>query len=297
MKPASSALINFLNSVRTSPDATLIMADAFVFELQDGSTFCYTDKDVPFSFTDINSNNYSALANSVRIGRLKYKAAVGLDIDQQQVTAAALSTDTIPGGAAFLQAMREGSFDGAEILRYRVFFNTSIASANVVGAVLLFNGRMGVVQQIGRTTAKFTVNSDLILLDNYMPRNIYQATCTHKLYDSGCTLNKANFGFAGTVGANPTATQIPWSGASTNFAQGTITFTSGVNSGVTATIGSAQNGAWLTLIYPLEEEPNAGDTFTAYYGCDHTLPTCQSKFNNGVNFRGFPYVPPVTDGI
>lgn len=297
MKPASTTLIDFLNGVRTSPDAALVMADAFVFVLQDGSVLCCTGMDVPFKFTDADNNSYSAVANSVRIDGLKYKAAIGLDVDQQQVTAAALSTDTIAGGAAFLQALREGAFDGAEILRYRVFFNGSVASANVVGAVLLFKGRMGVIQQVGRTSAKFTVNSDLILLDNYMPRNVYQPTCVHKLYDSGCTLSKNNFGFGGTVGAGATVTRIPWTGASANFTQGTITFTSGVNAGVTATIGSAQGGAWLTLIYPLEEAPGEGDTFTAYYGCDHTLPTCRSKFNNSANFRGFPFVPPVTVGI
>jgi hypothetical protein len=35
-----------------------------------------------------------------------------------------------------------------------------------------------------------------------------------------------------------------------------------------------------------------GDGFTVYYGCDHTPGTCQSKFNNLANFRGFPSVPP-----
>ncbi|MDE5056044.1 phage BR0599 family protein [Wolbachia endosymbiont of Drosophila bicornuta] len=26
-------------------------------------------------------------------------------------------------------------------------------------------------------------------------------------------------------------------------------------------------------------------------GCDKTFPTCRSKFNNTVNFRGEPYIP------
>jgi uncharacterized phage protein (TIGR02218 family) len=297
MKPASTALINLLNAARASPDAQLIFADAFVFTLQpSGDVLCYTGIDVPFAFTDYNGNHFSALANSIRIEGLKYKAAVGLNVDQQQVTAAALSTDTITGGGAFLQAMREGAFDGCEIVRYRVFFSDKLGGT-VVGAVLLFKGRMGQIQQVGRTSAKFTVNSDLVLLDNYMPRNVYQPTCLHKLYDSGCTLSKSNFGFAGAVGAGSTATRINWTVASANFAQGTITFTSGVNDGVTATVGGAQGGAWLTLIYPLEEPCTPGDTFIAYYGCDHTLSTCAAKFNNAANFRGFPYVPPVSDAF
>ena len=57
------------------------------------------------------------LANSILIDGLKYKAAVGLDVDQQQITVAARSTDTIAGGAPFLQALREGAFDGCEIVR------------------------------------------------------------------------------------------------------------------------------------------------------------------------------------
>ena len=53
-----------------------------------------------------------------------------------------------------------------------------------------------------------------------------------------------------------------------------------------------QAGASLTLGYPLQSTPAPGDTFTVYYGCDHTPGTCQSKFNNLANFRGFPYIPP-----
>jgi uncharacterized phage protein (TIGR02218 family) len=148
------------------------------------------------------------------------------------------------------------------------------------------------VDEIGRTSAKLTVNSDLALLDIDMPRNVYQPTCLHTLYDSGCTLVKNAFGTNGTVGSGSTASAINWSGASANFVQGSITFTSGVNAGVTATVGSVAAGSSMSLLYPLESVPAAGDGFTVYYGCDHTPGTCRSKFNNLANFRGFPYVPP-----
>jgi uncharacterized phage protein (TIGR02218 family) len=35
----------------------------------------------------------------------------------------------------------------------------------------------------------------------------------------------------------------------------------------------------------------AGSTVNAYPGCDHTLPTCNTKFSNSVNFGGLPFVP------
>ncbi len=38
--------------------------------------------------------------------------------------------------------------------------------------------------------------------------------------------------------------------------------------------------------------PNfAGDKYSILAGCNKTFPTCKSKFNNTVNFRGEPYIP------
>ena len=35
----------------------------------------------------------------------------------------------------------------------------------------------------------------------------------------------------------------------------------------------------------------AGDDFTATAGCDKRFATCHNRFNNAVNFRGFPHIP------
>jgi uncharacterized phage protein (TIGR02218 family) len=286
MKPASSALITYLNVARASPDVPLLMADVFTFTLRSGLILTYTNVDVSFTY-----GGATYLANSILIDGLKYKASVGLEVDQQQITVSALATDTVTGGAPFLQALRDGTFDGCEIERDRVFFSDRIGGT-AIGAVTLFKGRLGTVDQIGRTSAKLTVNSDLVLLDIDMPRNIYQPTCLHTLYDSGCTLVKNAFGTNGAVGSGSTASVINWTGASANFQQGSITFTSGANVGVTANVNAVTAGASLTLGSPLQSAPSAGDTFTVYYGCDHTPGTCQSKFSNLANFRAFPYVPP-----
>jgi uncharacterized phage protein (TIGR02218 family) len=286
MKPVSAALVTYLNAARANPDVPLIFADTFTFTLSSGLILCYTNVDVSFSY---GGNTY--LANSVRIDGLKYKASIGLDVDQQQITCAALAADTITSGAPFLQALRDGGFDGCTIERDRVFFSDRIGGT-AIGSVTLFVGRLGQIDEIGRTTAKLTVNSLLTLLDIDMPRNVYQPTCLHTLYDSGCTLVKNAYGTNGAVGAGSTASVINWTGASLNFQQGSITFTSGVNQGATATVGSAITGTSLTLLYPLESVPATGDGFTVYFGCDHTPGTCKTKFNNLTNFRGFPYVPP-----
>jgi hypothetical protein len=88
----------------------------------------------------------------------------------------------------------------------------------------------------------------------------------------------------------PTATVVDESGQT--FNQGTLMFQGGQNAGVLVQIKSATNTA-LTLANPLLFVPVAGDVFTILPGCDHT--TGQGgcgKFNNLLNFRGFPFVPP-----
>ena len=45
-------------------------------------------------------------------------------------------------------------------------------------------------------------------------------------------------------------------------------------------------------MYPLPLAPATGDAFTVYCRLRPHAGTCQSKFNNLANFRGFPFVPP-----
>lgn len=75
------------------------------------------------------------------------------------------------------------------------------------------------------------------------------------------------------------------------FSFGRIEFTSGVNKGLTASVSASNSSGQLSIVAPLLQAPNTGDTFIVYPGCDKTLPTCQYKFNNLVNFAGQPGIP------
>jgi uncharacterized phage protein (TIGR02218 family) len=130
------------------------------------------------------------------------------------------------------------------------------------------------------------------VLDYDMPRNLYSPTCLHTLYDSGCGVTRGTFASNGSAAAGSTASVINFAGASANHAQGSLVFSSGVNANVRATVKSVTPGAALVLIYPLPSAPTVGDALTVYAGCDHTRATCQSRFGNLSNFRGFPFVPP-----
>jgi uncharacterized phage protein (TIGR02218 family) len=285
MKSASAALVSYLNTLRTQNDVPVLMADCFTFALLDGLILTYTNADVPIAL-----NGFTFLANSVLVDGLNYKCSIGLDVDQQKITIGARPTDTVQG-VPFLQAFANGAFDGCEITRERAFL--SAWNAAPIGSVILFKGRVGEVTSIGRTSAEVTVNSDLTLLDLNMPRNLYSPACLHVLYDSGCKLVKSAFGANGTVGAGSSDVTLNWSGSSSVYAQGTLLFSSGINAGKSVTVKQATTSA-LTLAYPLLNAPATGDAFTVYQGCDHTMATCKTKFNNLANFRGFPFIPPPT---
>jgi uncharacterized phage protein (TIGR02218 family) len=285
MKTATTALINFLNAARQAPDSPIAFADCFTFTLaQTGLALTYANVD-----QNVVYNGVTYSASGPLVAGLKYRCAAGLDVDKQQITIAARPTDLV-AGAAFLNALRAGAFDGASFQRQRVFM--AALGDTPVGGVILFQGRISTVDQVGRTSAKVTVASDLIILDYDMPKNLYSATCVHVLYDSGCALVKNAFGTNGTVGAGSSASLINFSGALAAHQQGSITFTSGANEDIAATVKIAAPGVSLALAYPLPSAPATGDAFTVYQGCDHTPATCQNQFNNLVNFRGFPFVPP-----
>ncbi len=284
MKSASPALVAFLNAARANPDAPIAFADCFTFTLATGTILAYANVDQPVVY-----NGLTFRADGPLVQGLKYKASVGLEVDKQQITIAARPTDLV-NGSPFLNALRDGAFDGATVQRDRAFM--SALGTTPIGGVTLFHGRVSTIDNVGRTSATITVASDLVVLDYDMPRNLYSPTCLHTLYDSGCGIPSGTYAASGTVGAGSTATLINFSGALAINAQGLIVFTSGVNANVRATVKSVAAGASLALIYPLPSPPATGDAFTVYAGCDHTRATCQSRFSNLANFRGFPFVPP-----
>ena len=289
MKTITPALLTYLNALRPTGDANVCVADLFTITLATGTVLTYTNGDLPVAW-----NSLTFLANSLMVAGLTYKASTGVNVDKQQVTIIARSTDTL-NGTPFLQTFVQGSLDGAIIQRERAFFTnwTTNAAGNLVpiGTVVMFKGRVATVDQIGRTMAKVSVASDAVFLDINMPRRLWSPQCTHVLYDSGCTLAKGTYSAVGAAAAGSTASVIQWASATSAYQQGTIVWTSGANNGARRTIKSATTGSF-ALAYPLTSAPATGDTFTVSQGCDHSMSTCKNKFNNLANFRGYPYVPP-----
>ena len=283
MKTASAALISYLQNTSAQ-----IAADCFTFTLLDGTILRYTAADVPVT---VNGSVFAA--NGPQVTGLKYKLSVGVNIDEQTISIAAKSTDLVKG-LPFLVALQRGVFDGATLQRERAFF--AAWGTPAIGSVVLFHGRISTLDRVGRTVAEVKVKTDLVVLNEDAPRNIFQAACLHVFGDSGCGVNLAAWTVTGAAGNGSANSTVVWPAgnvyAAGYFSQGTLVWTGGPNAGVETTVGSSDAQGNLTLNHPLDNPPGVGDTFAVCAGCDHTLATCTAKFNNATNFRGFDLVPP-----
>lgn len=278
-----------------------IMAHLYQFISINGANDYFTDYDV-----DVVYGGTRWKSNSLRIDGLKRKIGVGLQVDDQTIKIFAQPSDTL-WGADFLAGCQEGLLDGAMIVRYRVVWQISTGNATYdinatpVAVFPMFTGYMSKIEKAGTTCVQLHVKSPLVKLEVNMPRNYYQPGCLWTLFDSGCTLNKASYAVNGAIASGSNNLNLVISGGISPvngadgipyFAQGRLIFTSGVNNGLLVLIGD-NNSVSFGLAYPLDEVPAIGDTVTYYPGCSKSYNTCNLKFNNTGNFRGFDKVPPI----
>ncbi len=123
---------------------------------------------------------------------------------------------------------------------------------------------------------------------------VYAPDCAADLGDARCGVDLAALEESGTVTAVTSATAFAAALAQPTgwYDGGELSWTGGANAGQTVAVRSwdAATGA-LTLFLPALYAVQAGDAFTIRPGCDKTFATCQAKFANAANFRGFPHVP------
>lgn len=214
----------------------------------------------------------------------------------------------------FLSLLEQGAFDGVGVWLLRAFFlsappkpsywngqppagpgmSSAILSADAV--VPIFSGNVADIEitDLGARLRCVSANS---ILQQVIPKDTFQTSCTHLFCDTGCTLNINNFKTTMVVGANPTNTFIPWAAGAIpanpavyNMGHVYLNPLTDIGpAGAVATIQSA-DATGLYLIYPMLTPVTTGQTLTIVQGCDKTLTRCQA-LNNANNFLGFPFIP------
>jgi uncharacterized phage protein (TIGR02218 family) len=123
---------------------------------------------------------------------------------------------------------------------------------------------------------------------------VYTPDCAADLGDARCGVDLAALEEGGSVVSVTSDTTFETSLAQATgwYDGGELTWTSGANVGQTVAVRhwDADAGT-LSLFLPALYAVEVGDAFTVRPGCDKSFATCKAKFDNAINFRGFPHVP------
>ena len=163
--------------------------------------------------------------------------------------------------------------------------------------VLLAKGTLGEVKREGAAfVAELRGLSQRLAEDS---GRLYTAGCSADLGDARCKVDLTDPALrgSGTVVAVSATSRFTASGLDGFddgwFTAGKLTFTGGANVGLAVEVKTHRKAdavsfdLWQAMPQPIA----AGDAFTVTAGCDKRFTTCHDKFNNVVNFRGFPHIP------
>lgn len=251
----------------------------------DGTDIGFTDHDKTIVFdsitfeaaTGFTSNTLSrALGNSV-----DNTALLGF------IAAEAISDSDI----------RKKLYDNAAISIYRVNW------VDVTERVKVFSGYLGAVTQ-GDYSLEVEARSLRQMLAQREGRE-YLATCDAVLGDTRCGVDlnsSSSYNISGSVtkiysrGLFATMTSNILAQPSNWFTAGKLTWLTGANTAQVVEIKShilqsEATEAWIGIWDAAPFDIEIGDTFTLQVGCAKTIDICRDKFNNVLNFRGFPRMP------
>lgn len=149
----------------------------------------------------------------------------------------------------------------------------------------------GVVSGIGLRNNQATLTCPSVFtnyLDSEFPNVFYQSMCNLQTYSTRCGAVKADFTTFGVINAiNDDGTLVVNAAGTfeTNyFAPGEII------TGVERRLILAQTGDILTINYQFRSL-TVGDAVSLVAGDDHSITTCNDKFDQMTNFVGWPYIP------
>lgn len=246
----------------------------------DGTVFGFTDHDRSLTFDGTTFEPESGFtATEIRSGS-------DLSVDAQEAEGV-LTSDTITE-----TDILDGRWDNATVEIWRVNW------ADTASRALLRRGAIGQVRR-GRLHFVAEMRSLAHVLGQTIGRT-FQASCDAALGDARCGVdlngptNKGT-GVVVTLAGDRAFTTSGLSGFTDGWiAQGTVTWLTGANIGRKAEVlthAITTSDVKITLLEAPIRPIAASDTFDIFAGCDKRFESCQAKFANAVNFRGFPHIP------
>lgn len=282
MKEASERLKRLLIELQT-----FYITDLYKITLTDGTVLRYTSADIALTVGDAH---YTPLA----IERDGTTQTNDISVDEMHLTIIVDKEQRLDSETTIMQAIVAGRFADAEVELQRLFspqpFTMFTGRIDPDYALLWWLGRLN-IERAGGITIEATVASMTELLNVKFPTHLYYPPCIYTLGDASCGVNVEKFRKRGTVtGGTRSVIETDLSLANGHLAQGSITFTSGRNAGVTRTIRTNERGV-ITVVMPFYYLPDAGDAFNVLPACDKSMDCCKQRFDNLPHFRGYPFIP------
>jgi uncharacterized phage protein (TIGR02218 family) len=259
---------------------TTTVCRAWALTRRDGLVLGFTDHDRNLNFEGVDFQASSGMtARAV-------EQTTGLSVDNSEAL-----------GALSDVSIREtdvtaGHFDGAAVRSWLVNWK------NVDERRLVFQGSLGEIERQG-TLFRAELRGLAELLNQPQGR-VYQRPCSAVLGDGQCGFDTLAEGFSAeadvtsiSAGADLILPALP-SFADGWFTKGRLTVINGAAAGAVEVIkrdrsfgGQRQIELWSVLSAGFAP----GDRVRLEAGCDKSTEACRGKFDNFLNFRGFPDIP------
>jgi len=246
----------------------------------DGVVLGFTDHDEALAFDGVSFRADSGLTAKALV------QGTGLSVDNTEAIGALMSE------AITEEDILAGRYDGAEVRAWLVNW------ADTGARMMLFRGSIG---EVSRSGGAFEAElRGLTEALNQPQGRVYQPRCSAVLGDGLCRFDMAAEGYRADVPVEVVeggrvfrftgldAFDLRW------FERGRLEVLSGAAAGLVGIVKNdrlSNAGREVELWEQLPAEVAAGDMVRLEAGCDKRAETCRLKFDNFLNFRGFPHIP------
>jgi len=253
---------------------------AWAIVRKDGVVLGFTDHDLPLSFEGL------AFRADTGLSSVALQQSTGLSVDNTEAMGA-LSDASIRE-----EDIEAGRFDGADVRAWLVNWQ------NPAQRWLQFRGTIGELRRAGGA-----FQAELRGLSEALNRplgRIYQKPCTAVFGDTQCGFDAGTEGYSveRAIDGVQDSRVFRWdefAGFEADwFSRGKLEVTSGSGAGLQGIIKrdrSDQGTRVVELWEPVRAALTSGDTVRLIAGCDKRAQTCRLKFDNFVNYQGFPDIP------
>lgn len=253
---------------------------AWALERRDGRVLGFTDHDCTLGFDGVEFRPGSGLTARA------LSQSTGLSVDNTEALG-------VLSDAAVTEAdIEAGRYDRALLRCWLVNWH------DVSQRWLQFRGTLG---EIRRASGAFEAElRGLAEALNQPLGRVCQKPCTAVLGDRACGFDLSTPGYAHELPAHEVLANDRFRWADLPgfepgwFAHGRLSVLTGAAQGLWAAVKSDRSdadGREITLWEPIRAAVQPGDMLRLEAGCDKRLQSCRLKFNNLLNFQGFPDIP------